>query len=217
MRRFLPTAGLILLIAGFAGGCIFSPSTTDPVIESGEYKEQTSPENVLNNLQVAYRRKESAPYAVLLRKDFIFRFQEVDQTEIGTEFWTRDQDSTGTHGLFNSPDISTIEIELTHGPATESDDLDLPDAMKIRVSPTKLEVLRLPDTTLLVDGDIQDFFFEKGDPDRGEDPELWYIVEWRDIPSAGGVGALTTLAADGVRRVSWGRLMHGMMTGAFDE
>ena len=187
---------ILLCSIAFAGlaavvlaGCIFSPTKTDPIVDLGDYKDQDTPENVINNLQVAYRRKEIERYAPLLRHDFIFKFQDGDVALIGTSFWTRDQDSTGTGGLFSSNEIANIRIDLTHGPARPSDDLDLPDAMKIRVAPTKREVEQLPDIILLVDGDIQDFFLEKGDPEFGENPDWWYIVEWRDLPDAGGVGA----------------------------
>ncbi len=210
MRAMILFLALIVL-QGLAVQACFRPDTCSepgecPDPPGAEYVEPTSPERVLQNLVNAYRRREIDEYAKLLRHDFIFRFQARDAGEIGTDFWTRDQDSTGTHALFASPQIASISIELIHGPATESDDLDLPDAMKIRVSPTKLEVLRLPDTTLLVDGDIQDFFFLRGDPEHGENPDYWYIVEWRDLPGGGGVGKP---GPPGATLTSWGGLRAG--------
>lgn len=188
MKRFLLLSMAVAALSASVGGCIFSTDTEPPVDPRGDYKVQDTPENVIHNLTVAYTRKEIERYAPLLRHDFIFEFQDSDAQVIGTQFWTRDQDSTGTGGLFASNEIGAVRIDLTHGPAKPSTDLDYPDAMTIRVSPTHLEVDKLPDIVLLVDGDIQDFFLEKGDPAFGENPDWWYIVEWRDLPDAGGVG-----------------------------
>ena len=200
----------LLFSAVLAGGCIFSPSKTDPVVQTGEYKPPTSPENVINNLQVSYRRKEVDRYAPLLRHDFIFVFQPDDAQEIGTDFWTRDEDSTGTENLFTAQDIRDIRIDLTHGPAQPPTEEGFPDGtMWIRISPTDLEVDQLPDIVLTVEGDIQDFYFLPGNPDQGEDPNHWYILEWRDKGDFGGVGkpGVSGTAADGRKRVSWGELM----------
>lgn len=183
MRRLwmIGFGSLVAMIALSVTGC----SDDDPVQPGGtDYLDQSTPEAVIATLEESWRRKDSETYEKLLRHDFVFKFQEADAGAIGTESWTRDQDIAGVSGLFGAPDISDITIELIHGPAVQSDDLDLPNAMKIRVSPTQLDVIRLPDTTLRVDGDIQDFFLEQGDADRGEDPDLWYIVDWRDLPGS---------------------------------
>ena len=69
----------------------------------GDYKEPTAPESLINNLQVSYRRREIEKYAQILAPEFRFRFQPIDQNEIGKEFWTHDEDSVGTRALLTTP------------------------------------------------------------------------------------------------------------------
>jgi len=212
MRRFLGFGIAVLVFTSMVGGgCIFSPEKTDPPPPSGVYKEPTTPENVINNLVVSYTRKESDKYGPLLRHDFIFQFQEKDAQVIGERFWTKDQDSTGTHRLFTANDIHDIRIDLPHGPAKDPTEITFPEGTKhIRVSPTDLEVEQDPDITLVVKGDIQDFFLLKGDADEGENPDHWYILEWRDMGDLSGVGkpGLGGGASEpGTREVTWGEIL----------
>ena len=107
--------------------------------------------------------------------------------------------------------IPGIEIDLTYGDAEPATEIELLDTMKIRVNPTKLVVDDRNGFTYVVDGDIQDMFFR-----ANEDSTRWTLLEWRDIPSGGGVGApgrgsqpLSGDAAPGgnTRHVSWGELI----------
>jgi hypothetical protein len=180
----------IVLLAAFAGsGCIFSPDK-EPPKETQNYVPQTTPENVLVNLQVSYRRREITQYAKLLHPEFIFKFQTVDIENVGKEFWTRDEDSTKTANLFEADPVTEIKIDLTYGRADDDIDIDMePGTKHIRVNPTFLEVeetLAAGNTTFRVDGDIQDMFFVRG---AEADSTTWYLWEWRDLPSGSGSGA----------------------------
>jgi hypothetical protein len=114
--------------------------------------------------------------------------------------------------------VSTITIQLTHLPAEDPSELGFDDDVKkIRINNVQLEVDQTDGTTLLVT-DLQDMYFRPGRELLGEDPERWYLLEWRDLPSAGaaprvsplGAGAGTTAADDGsTRQVSWGALLNG--------
>ena len=149
----------------------------------------TSPENVIHNLRVSWIRKDIDEYSSLLRHDFIFRFQERDAQTIGEDRWDRSQDSTAVHRLFTAHDIGDIRIMLYHSGAKDPTEPGFPEGTRhIRVSPTDLEVELDPDITLVVKGDIQDFFFLQGDPTHGESPDAWYILEWRDMGDLSGVG-----------------------------
>ena len=208
MKQFF-LLGVFVVLAVFAmDGCIFDPDKDPPGTGDGDYKPLTSPENVMNNLVVSYRRREIQKYAEFLDKEFIFRFQDGDEPpELGREFWTHDEDSTGTEALFNSPSVSDISVDLTYGAAEEAEELGMEGTMKIRVTPMKLTVDDVDGTTFLVEGDIQDMFFRNGE---GADSTSWTLIEWRDSPGAGGVGApgVHTLAEDGnVVHVSWGELL----------
>lgn len=208
-----PLFGLafLILFVGSSAGCL-KPKTKPPTPPQNEYKAQDSPENVLNNLQVSYRRKEIEEYSKLLRTDFIFVFQPGDEP-IGFEdgFWTREADTTSTDGLFSSDDVSDVTIDLTFGAAAPATELNFPPGtMKIRVNPTFLEVdVISTNTTLQVDGDIQDMFFLPGVEANGEDPALWYLIEWRDIKGGGAAPKRFQPQSDGtpgLEPVSWSEL-----------
>jgi hypothetical protein len=205
-RVFLP---VLLLVAPLAG-CIFDPKTEPPPPPRNEYAQPTAPESLVVNLQVSYRRQEIDKYADLLATDFRFFFQPVDQAQNG-ESWNADQDSTGTDALFRTPEVSTIRIELVHGPAEEPTEIGFdPDVLKIRINNVQLEVDQVSGTTLLVT-DVQDMYFRPGRDAFGEDPERYYILEWRDIPPAGGAPTIAPLAygdgaESGDETVSWGAL-----------
>ncbi len=164
-----------------------------------------TPEQVLNNLIVSYGRRDIEEYASLLHPDFIFRFQDGDApADLGREYWNATEDSTGTDALFNSPEVTGIYIDLTYRDAEPATEVDLLGTMKIRVTPMKLTVDDRSGWTWLVEGDIQDFFFVRGE---GADSLCWYIKEWRDIPGYGGVGSPEDgVHAVAVESMSWGSL-----------
>jgi hypothetical protein len=162
----------------------------------GPYLEPTSPENVLENLITAYRRKEIDEYAKLLGPDFIFKFQDVDVQDIGLDTWNRDQDITGTGGLFGSPLVKEVRITLTYDPSTVSGEMFanvVGEVRTIRINPTFLDVDQIggekAGTTYRVDGDIQDMFFRRGNAAANEDTTRWFLFEWRDLPNPAGAGA----------------------------
>jgi hypothetical protein len=207
-RLFFPLAMIAMLTAFH--GCIFSPDVDDPKI-TVEYKTQTSPENVVHNLKASYVLRDIDEYAKLLAPEFIFKFQPVDAQEIAKEFWTRDEDSLGTNALFKATIVTSITIDLVHGDAEDANDLELPaNAKKIRINQTFLQVDETTGITWVV-SDLQDMFFRPGDATLGEDENLWFLIEWRDIPSTAAPGIRTDpLGAGSVTSTrlpsSWGAM-----------
>jgi hypothetical protein len=226
MKRPILLCILAVVALSAAHGCIFSPKTDPPPPPPTNYKEQTSPENVLWNLQVAYRRYRTdiAEYAKLLHPEFLFYFQPNDARDLGQDYWNRDVDSTQTGALFDAQAVTRIDINLTYGSAAPVSPGS--DTLKIRVNPTFLEVDELDEDqgvtiTWRVSGDIQDMFFVQSD----RDPSIWEIVEWRDIDGGGGsTGLLETAAQDSpadprrqIRNVSWGALREHLAQGGLRE
>lgn len=105
---------LVPIVAGAMS--ILSACGEDDIVEPprSEYLALTSPENLVENLQTAYRKQNIEEYAKLLAPEFRFKFQSVDASEIGLEYWNKDQDSTGTDALFRTPLVSDIRIDLPH-------------------------------------------------------------------------------------------------------
>lgn len=219
MKRFLQFSMFLVVAVAFLHGCLFKPDKVPGTNNKGDYKELTSPENVLNNLIVSYQRREIEPYAKLFSRDYIYKFQPGDEPrDLDRGYWTFEEDSTGTNALFTTPKVSKIEINLTYGPADTATEQDMPEGtMKIRVNPTNLTVEEYSGTTWVVDGDIQDMFFRRG---TGADSTRWYLFEWRDIPGGGGVGAPAYREPQSngdtdreVRHVTWGELLQMMSRG----
>ncbi len=175
-----------------------------------------TPEDRMVELQVAYRRYLSDgidEYAKILAPEFRFYFQDGDAPSgLGRNYWTRDEDSTGTAALFRSPEVTHIEINLSSMKTTVPNEAGIPEgSLKVRVSPTNLVVDDRSGITWEVKGDIQDMYFRKGRLENaGEDTTSWYLFEWRDLPAgyrnsaAPGVGESAVQPA--TEWMTWGRL-----------
>lgn len=209
MPRFI--LGLVLVTGALGlGACNDTP--TNPA--RSVYLEPTSPENVVQNLALAYRRQEIEPYAKLLAPEFVFKFQPVDVAELLIDQWGKDQDVAGTGGLFGTPMVGDIRINLPHDPAAAPTEPGFdPGVMKIRVRPTQLEVDQIAGNnagiTYQVDGDIQDMFFRPGKADLGENPDHWFLFEWRDLPNptaASRPGARSATGPAVAPGATWGHI-----------
>jgi len=208
---------VFLLGVAVLSGCIFSPKTGDPPITPPTpYSQPTAPESLITNLQASYLNREIEHYAEILAPDFIFRFQSIDVGEIGTDFWTRDQDSTGTRALLTTNQVSDIRISLIYGDRdTAVNTLGTPlDSLKIRIITTDLQVDQTDGTTWLVQ-DQQDMYFRKGIEASGEDPTHWWLYEWVDLPTLGAPGMRPLSSGASPTQeytTSWGELLHKAAT-----
>ena len=136
-------------------------------------------------------------YAELLAPEFLFQLEPANANEIGTQFLTRDQDSTGTRALLTTTQVSDIHINLIYGNRDSSVNVSPPvDSLKVRIITTDLQINEA-DTLIWVVNNQQDLFFRRGKEERGEDPSRWFIYEWDELPalsSPGGRVELTTWA-----------------------
>jgi hypothetical protein len=209
MKRIVRDAFLLGVAVISLKGCIFNSKVVPPGSNTGVYAQPTAPESLINNLQVSYRRREIDRYAEILAPDFKFQFQPIDANTIGTDFWTRDQDSTGTRALLKTTDVSEIRISLTYqGRDTTVNFPGTPlDSVKIRIVTTDLQVDQTDGTTWVV-SDQQDMFFRKGLPENKENPNHWLLYGWNDLPSLSAAPGLSPLsngapASQGIS-LTWG-------------
>lgn len=158
------------------------------------YLPQTSEDNVLENFQRAYQRRDATAYARLLATDFQFYFDPVTRNQLGIEFWTRTEDSRRTEDLFRSSEVTKIVIALDwlRGSAVNAGfsppreawtKLFLTDVfLDVDFAPAGQEV-----TTFRVEDQAHRFFFRLGStkPPSGPADTLVYIVEWRDQGNGG--------------------------------
>lgn len=188
-QKSLLIAAAITLLAVLAWGCGEDPDCVTCHHEVlPKYLPQTSPENVVNNLAASYERREIDQYGVLLDPQFIFKFQTADiPSDLERDYWNRDEDSTGTGALFSAAnEVNAIYVDLGAFTVEDSIRVDQPDVKRIRLTHVKLEVELSNGATLLVQGDIQDMYFRRGNAAAGTDSTKWYLLEWRD-QSGGGL------------------------------
>jgi len=200
----LPRIGCVLVLSSgllvygcdsfspICGGCHFA--------SQAHYSLPTAPESLITNLQVSYRNREIEHYAQILAPEFIFHLQPVDGNQIGTQYLTHDQDSTGTRALLTATLVSDIQINLIYGARDTT--INFPrtplDSLKIRIITTDLQVYQT-DGTIWVVTDQQDMFFRKGKVENGENPDYWWLYEWDELPTATPPGV-------GITPITWGGL-----------
>jgi hypothetical protein len=193
----------VVFLAAVVPICVLIASCNDdPVSPPQAGPDLSTPEGVVEELGVAYRARDRDAYADLLATDFRFFFQPVDQAENG-EFWDRDQDMLGTGALFGADEVSTIRVDLGHGPAQAPTEVGFdPDVMKIRLTTVNLEVDLKQGVTLLVH-DLQDLYLRPGREALAEDPEHWYLLEWHDLSAAGAPKPQVLSTTWGLLKSAW--------------
>jgi hypothetical protein len=87
--------------------------------------------------------------------------------------------------------------------------------MRVRVSPTFLTINRYGGAWT-VEGDIEDLFLRRGLAAAGENPDHWFLIEWRDIPGPDRKPGLSPLDDPvPVIRATWGSIKAQFVPGLF--
>ena len=178
MQRRIPTTLFCLLLLGCAGD-LHRPDTEHGLLG---YLSNDTPDNVIANLEAAYANRDYEAYAALFAPEFVFRFQPKDAERTGVASWGLEEELQSAKGLFTSPQIRSIEIQLTRQPAAVVEAEGLEYTVLVRVSHTVLRVTEAGGNVLTVNGDRQEFFLRR-EIQNGRD--RWLIVEWRDLPGRG--------------------------------
>jgi len=179
-----------LLLAVFAcslAGCWnpFAPAKGDPDdIEPAEFRERTSPRNVLHNIETAYEQKNVSKYMDCLSDDFIFYTSEEDQTggDPLDPQWYRIDEEEMHEGLFGTSQIDYISLTLTVSDTTHfpGDPQDPDDDEYVFIENVDLRVyevggyLRKATTP-------QEYHFRIDDQVGPNGETLWEIYRWWDL------------------------------------
>ena len=179
------------------------------------YLARTSPDNVLNNFQVAWRTRDIDRYSQLLAEDYRFYFDNRTRVDKGLPpFWTTAEESTQVGKLFNSQRVADIAIALkwppgTAHPVTESGRenwvyLDVFDvSLDVDMAPTDSNPEGI---TYRVEDQKQRYYFRRGRAEPAAPGDtLFYLAEWRDFGTVGlsaPGGSQTTIAEP----PTWGRV-----------
>lgn len=109
-------AAVALVLIGISCSDYLLEPAQETKREAPAYLPPITPENVLANLQTAYRNKDLTAYAACLHQDFAFIPDPNDK--VGFASLDREADLRSTAKMFAS--VAEIQIELTHGDAVAS-------------------------------------------------------------------------------------------------
>jgi hypothetical protein len=182
------------LAIGFLAGCPWSPGK-NPVIPPPptKYLPQTSPANILANLQMAYGERDIDEYRKLFAENFAFVFNPADVTgdDPTPTQWGLADELESTNNMFRSELVSKIELSsYTLGVPERVDSLYYgPRAWKVRVDEANLQVATRTDDgeplIYMVDGTTEVFFFREEPTKPIDGRPTWYIFRWEDQPIGG--------------------------------
>jgi hypothetical protein len=174
---------------------VCSPNPCPPPVSN--YLPQTSPANVIANLQIAYGERTIDEYRKLFTEDFIFVFSPTDLIDPNHQTppqWGLGEELVSTENMFTDELVFKIELSsYVLGVPTRVDSVEYrPRAWKVRIDRANLQVYtRKPDgtlLTLLVDGATEVFYFveEPSRPSPINGRPTWYIFRWEDQPIGSG-------------------------------
>ena len=201
MTKHVRTVGLLALAAlsvSVFAGCPWSPDkiTTKPPIET-KYKPQTSLQNVLANLEVAYQDKDYPEYEKLFASNYIFVFNPADVADDDNPTpsqWARAEELDSAKKLFESDTVDDISLNWSIGDPTSAEDEypASPGCLVSRVDEVNLDVVTRRDDTIWiykVQGATH-FFYCKPDTTQIETSsgpmDKWEIFVWKDSPIGDG-------------------------------
>jgi hypothetical protein len=112
MRRWVWVI-LMICLAGYGAGCSVSSDGGDPVKPELDRK---TPENLMKFFADSYVEKDIDRYDESLHDEFLFTFTTEDAELIGLPvdepWWGKTPDVNTADNMFESPDVSKIEMDL---------------------------------------------------------------------------------------------------------
>jgi hypothetical protein len=204
--RFFVTGAILIILAG----CEDDPQPRSP------YNNGNTPDLILQDFQTSWRMRDTTRYSEILSDDYRFYFDPDTRADKGLpEFWDHQTDVIQVGKIFTSNEVNDIRLTMQYSPTPLVVDGRVGWQL-INVGDEFLEVELKPPSgypegiTLVVDGQIQKFYFRKG---RTEADTLassatssqYYIVEWRDL----GVQLAVSDRLMSVRSTTWGGIKAG--------
>ena len=192
MRTTVALLCAVSCVAVFAGGC--SDSGAGPQLPPDpEFRDRTTPEDVIYNLQLAYVEMDAGEYLDCLSEDFIFYPSEADlqnpdpQNPMPDEWYKTDE--RGMHeNMFYGPNaVESITLNLTTVNVQHNEGLPGPeDDIYVYVESVDLMVNLYGDLSYLATSDSQ-YWFRVDTDQTGENGEPWWeIYMWYDLSEAPG-------------------------------
>jgi len=208
MRIIIALLCVVSCAAVLVGGC--STTSSGPDIPAGpEFRDRTSPENVLYNLELAYEEMDLDEYLDCLSEDFEFFPNEDDvnnpELDIPAVWWKDDEAAMHEHMFAGDSDVESISLTLTIVSVTY--DYGVPedplDNTCVYVVEVDLRVDLYGNTTFLVTAPSEfRMRIDVDQPNPIPDPEdvlWWEIYHWYDLG-----GSQRGTVAGRVEDASWG-------------
>ncbi|MCK4511793.1 hypothetical protein KAW64_08645, partial [bacterium] len=191
------------------GGC--SDSSAGPESPPGpEFRDRTTPVNVIYNLELAYEEMNAEEYLDCLSEDFIFFPSPADLQDPTNDMpdeWYKSDETSMHDKMFTGDDaVESITLTLTHttiehDPGDPGDPLD---DIYVYVEAVDLMVNLYTGQSYLATAPSE-YWFRVDTDQSGEDGEIWWeIYMWFDLdpapPGARGGGDGRT------ESTSWGSI-----------
>ena len=104
----------VLTIQALGVGCIFEPRTPeDPTGEAISYLPQSGPDNVVENLELAFKNTDSSGYERQISETFVYEPDSETQASypgVDWEGWNREREIAFIQDFFNT--VSGVEVDL---------------------------------------------------------------------------------------------------------
>jgi len=195
MRTIVALLCVVSCTAVFVGGC--SDSGAGPESEhppDPEFRDRTSPENVMYNLELAYEEMNVDEYLDCLSDDFTFYPDEDDvqnpELEIPAEWYKSDEADMHANMFGDGSDVESIQLILTnvsveHDPGIPEDPSD---DVYIYVEDVELRVNLYGGLTYLATADSE-YHFRVDVDQQGEEGEIWWeVYRWYELGGRRGSG-----------------------------
>jgi hypothetical protein len=194
----LAVSMLLAVLALTTAGC-WNPFAPDPgkpkPIQPAEFRDRTSPENVLHNLRTAYVWKNADEYLDCLSEDFIFYPTDEDvqnpDLEIPPEWYKPNERSMHENMFAQGSNVESISLTLTEMSTDYIEGIpdDPTDDIYIYTESVDLRVNLYGGLTYLANAPSQ-YWFRVDQDQQGENGEIWWeIYLWYDDPVLGRDGS----------------------------
>ena len=213
LLSFIPCALLVFLLGCDSGFCPENCGGPPPSPVPQTIPPPTSPENVIEAIEVVYNDKvRNAPerstiYAGLFDPAFVFHFQAADVHSGLPETWQLEDELAAHARIFDALEwggIYSLEARVLHGPAIALiPSVPGGDGWKeVFASNVYLRLMTNLDEGLEVNGGRAVFVFSP--PSDGN----WRIAAWMDLPGP------TPEEESAVESVTWGQIKYGYLPSA---
>jgi hypothetical protein len=179
--------GLLALLG--VVGCPFMPTKDKPVDPVDKFLPRTSPENLLANLKMAYRERETAEYESLLAMDFTFVLAPEDAGQPGMPSqWGRNTEIGVHQRMFDADLVQSLSLDFVVGDRLFDEAGQL---WTITITNVDLSLYGMtpdhptPKNYQVLDGSSKFWFRQNNWTVPGTTDRIWSIVKWEDSPVEG--------------------------------